>query len=206
MPYGRLLTDHRAGPSLSLDIKLLMYDYYNMKVYLVRHGQTDWNLKGLRQGQHDIPLNDSGREQARIIQDKLSDIDFDICFASPLKRAAETAEIICNKKCKIVFDDRLKERGFGKTEGMPNDSFDMKDDWHFGAVFEDKDYETIEQLFERAQSFLADLKKVKAKNVLIVSHGSFAKALHYSIVGYDKNTNFLGWFLLNCEYDSYDLL
>ena len=183
-----------------------MYDYYSMKIYLVRHGQTDWNLKGLRQGQHDIPLNDSGREQARIIQNKLSDIDFDVCFTSPLKRAAETAEIIVNHKCKIIPDDRLKERCFGKSEGMPNDSFDMKDDWHFGAVFEDKDYETIEQLFDRAKSFLSDLRKVKANNVLIVSHGSFAKALHYSIVGYDKNTNFLEWFLLNCEYDSYDLL
>ena len=201
----RLLTDHWAGPSLSLDIKLLMYDDYIMKIYLVRHGQTDWNAKGLLQGQHDTSLNDTGRAQAREMQEKFQNLNFDLCFSSPLKRAAETAKIICEGRYEIRYDDRLKERSFGKLEGHPSKNRPMENDWRFGATFEDDTFEPLESLFARAKSFLDDLENVDAKNILIVCHGSLAKALHYNIVGYDQNTDFLSWHLENCAYDSYTL-
>ncbi len=77
-------------------------------IYIVRHGQTDWNVKGIYQGRIDIPLNETGREQARKTKKELEGIKFDKVFSSPLKRALETAQIICNNE--IITDKRIIER------------------------------------------------------------------------------------------------
>ena len=67
-----------------------------MKLYLVRHGQTDWNKEKRLQGQEDIPLNDFGRHLAKETGIGLRNVRFDLCFSSDLKRALETANL---KKC-----------------------------------------------------------------------------------------------------------
>ena len=77
-------------------------------IYLVRHGQTDWNLEGRYQGRIDIKLNSKGIEQAKEIKEKLKEIKFDKVFSSPLKRALETAQIITDND--IEIDERLIER------------------------------------------------------------------------------------------------
>ena len=69
-------------------------------IYVVRHGQTDWNLEGRFQGRIDIPLNEKGKSQAKKTKEKLEGIKFDKVFSSPLKRALETAKIITEKKKK----------------------------------------------------------------------------------------------------------
>ena len=84
-------------------------------IYIVRHGQTNWNLEGITQGHSDIPLNQKGINQAKEMSLKLRDIKFDKVFSSPLKRAYETASIITNNT--IINDDRLKERYGGSLEG-----------------------------------------------------------------------------------------
>lgn len=58
-----------------------------MKLYIVRHGQTDWNAKGIMQGNTDTTLNQIGRKQAERIREELKDIPIDICISSPLGRA-----------------------------------------------------------------------------------------------------------------------
>ena len=65
-----------------------------MKIYLVRHGETDWNQAGLLQGQTDIALNAQGLEQAHEAAERLKEVPFEIAFCSPLIRAKRTAEII----------------------------------------------------------------------------------------------------------------
>ena len=72
-------------------------------IYFVRHGQTDWNKLGRIQGHSDTELNEEGKNQAQIVKEKLNGIKFDKVFSSPLKRAKETAQIICNQE--IIFDD-----------------------------------------------------------------------------------------------------
>ena len=79
-----------------------------MKLYLARHGQTDWNLEHKAQGQVDIPLNDTGIKQAEELKDKLKSYDFDICYCSPLKRAIQTAEIAVDGRTQIILDGNLK--------------------------------------------------------------------------------------------------
>ena len=65
-----------------------------MKLYLIRHGETDYNKMKRNQGQIDIPLNEYGRELARKTREGLAEVPFDLCLCSPLSRARETAEII----------------------------------------------------------------------------------------------------------------
>ena len=65
-----------------------------MIIYLMRHGQTDWNIRHLFQGRTDIPLNENGRYVAELTRDGLKDVKFDVAFCSPLCRAKETAQIV----------------------------------------------------------------------------------------------------------------
>jgi broad specificity phosphatase PhoE len=87
--------------------------------YFLRHGQTDWNAEGRFQGHSDIPLNALGLSQARGAAALLAQCPVDIIVASPLARAARTAEIVNERLGKqIIFDDELKERHFGALEGL----------------------------------------------------------------------------------------
>lgn len=90
-----------------------------LKVYLLRHGLTDWNKLRRVQGSSDIPLNEEGRRVARLTAEGMRDMPIDLVYSSPLKRARETAEIICaGRDVPIVFDERIREIGFGEFEGV----------------------------------------------------------------------------------------
>ena len=86
-----------------------------MKLYLIRHGETDWNRVRRLQGQADIPLNEFGRSLAQKTAAGLKDVPFDLCISSRLKRAYETAEIILDgREVPIITDDRIIEMAFGE--------------------------------------------------------------------------------------------
>jgi probable phosphoglycerate mutase len=88
--------------------------------FLFRHGQTDWNLKGIYQGNLDIPLNPRGRKEAFQLAQSSFLKDLDIIYSSDLKRAWETAQIIGEKKrsLPIVKAKELRELYFGKVQGV----------------------------------------------------------------------------------------
>ena len=89
------------------------------KWFLVRHGETDWNKEKKLQGQQDIPLNEAGREQAKQTANGLESYGIEVIFTSDLKRAHETAKSIQTVTgAEIVVDQRLRERYYGKGEGM----------------------------------------------------------------------------------------
>lgn len=87
--------------------------------YLVRHGQTDWNVQGKIQGLADIPLNETGRAEATQLSEEIKEIAFDVCFSSDLERALETAQILTATRSLIIkTDPALRERNFGPWEGQ----------------------------------------------------------------------------------------
>lgn len=89
-----------------------------MILYIVRHGETEWNKMGKIQGKTDISLSEDGRKLAQKTADGLKNIKFDYIFSSPLERAYETACIIKgDRDIEIVKDERLIEVGFGLYEG-----------------------------------------------------------------------------------------
>ena len=80
------------------------------RLYLIRHGETEWNLIGRYQGQADPPLNERGLDQSRALAEKLSGVGLDILYTSPLRRAAQTAEIVAERLgIRVMEDDRLME-------------------------------------------------------------------------------------------------
>ena len=91
-----------------------------MKIYVIRHGETDLNVKHYRQGWTDEPLNEEGRKLARLSGQGLRGVRFDACVTSPLIRARETVEIVLresgNGSVPVRTDDRLKEIHFGEEE------------------------------------------------------------------------------------------
>lgn len=155
-----------------------------MKLYLIRHGQTDWNLAQRFQGQSDIPLNEIGRRQANALAGRLSSQPFDVAYSSDLQRALETANIIVRDRLEIKEDVRLREMNFGDWEGATYNR--IKEEYPDAlTTWEDDVYknappngETLEQLVIRAQSVLKDiLENWKDKTVLLVAHGGVLQSL-----------------------------
>lgn len=161
-------------------------------LYIMRHGKTDWNAKGLLQGRTDIPLNEEGIAMALNASETYKDVHFDICFCSPLSRAKETARIVLGTRTiPIEYDERLVEMGFGIYEGQPYSlnkptgpaaEFFMHPERYSGVP----EGESTDDLFKRTGSFLEEkiyplLKE--NKDILIVGHG----AMNSSIVCQVKN-------------------
>lgn len=90
------------------------------KLYLIRHCQTDWNLSHKIQGMQDIPLNETGRQQARLIAEAMKDHPINQVFTSKLARAKETASILANSQnVPLYLAEGLEEISYGEWEGMP---------------------------------------------------------------------------------------
>lgn len=177
-----------------------------MKLYIVRHGATDWNVAGILQGNTDIPLNQKGQMQAKLVQRELQNKEIDVCISSPLKRAYETASIICNGKVDIVKDSRLEERELGELEGKSATLYDSKMYWNYLLNSSSHGVESIQNLFARVTLFVEELRsQYHDKNVLIVVHGAIVRALHYIVVGYNENTDFLSFDVPNCHVFEYEI-
>lgn len=91
-----------------------------MRLYIMRHGETAWNVRRLFQGHSDIPLDEKGVALAEVTAAGLRDVPFDLAYTSPLRRARQTAEIILRgRNVPLVEEPRLIEIAFGECEGCP---------------------------------------------------------------------------------------
>jgi broad specificity phosphatase PhoE len=113
----------------------------------MRHGETDWNTRGLIQGSADIPLNENGIALARLTKEGLDKqgITFDKVFSSPFIRARKTAEIISGTNCEVEIDDRIQEMNFGKYEGIS-----------IKEVSENPEYKNMHNFFVKPDQFVAE--------------------------------------------------
>jgi probable phosphoglycerate mutase len=159
-------------------------------IYLVRHGQTDWNLFRKFNGITDTLLNQTGMAQAKTQAENLRNVSFDACFCSPRTRARQTCEIIYQGP--IVFDDRLVEINAGEFEGADqNDAETMKLLWQ-AVMSGDKGTESFKDFMKRGCDFCDMIvKDNKDKNVLIVTHGVIARLINYYFNSKPKDYDFL---------------
>lgn len=178
-----------------------------MKVYVVRHGQTEWNILKKMQGSKDIPLNDKGIEQAYITKSNLENIKFDLIIVSPLIRAKQTAEIISkDRSCKTILENRIKERDYGEFEGVQKSDFSYLDFWSYTQNNKYEYGENIQLFFKRIYDFLDELKeKYKNKDILIVTHGGVTKAIECYFNGMMKDEDIALYLPDNCEIKEYEL-
>ena len=151
-----------------------------MNLYVVRHGETIWNVEKRVQGITDIPLTDKGRSEAKELQELISTLNIDVVISSPLDRARETAKILIDSKFPINTDDRIKERDWGMNEGALIDTVDRWDCWDVILNTKVQNIECIQDFMYRVSEFLEEIKiKYKDKNVLVVTHSAVSRVIHY---------------------------
>lgn len=155
-----------------------------MKIYLVRHGETDWNQAGLLQGQTDIALNAQGLEQAREAAERLKEVPFEIAFCSPLIRAKRTAEtIIGDRKITLTTDERLRELNFGPWEGVDIRTIKDAASQPFtnpGSYIPPEGAESFAQLYKRSGEFVDQVLlplEGTYETVLVVAHGGVNRSI-----------------------------
>lgn len=145
-------------------------------LYLVRHGETDWNLARKIQGSTDIPLNDTGRAQAARTGQLLGRREWHAVVTSPLSRAAETAAIIARElglPAPIVLD-ALSERNYGDAEGLTGDELSVR----FPADAPVTGRESRSDVAARAIPALLSLaEKHPGESLIVVSHGGVIRTV-----------------------------
>lgn len=153
-----------------------------MILYLMRHGQTDWNAKGKVQGWQDTPLNALGIEQARKAAEKLQNEEIETIYASDLKRTKKTADIISGAlDLPVHYTKRLREMHFGKAEGVKKTDLEAKFSYTYQAFNDincpdryDISYpngEKIGEVQQRFMKFFTKLLEDRRQKVLVVTHG-----------------------------------
>ena len=157
-----------------------------MILYLMRHGQTDWNLEHKVQGFVNTSLNETGILQAKAMARKLKKENVQIIYASDLKRTRKTADIISAElDVPVHFTKRLREMNFGKAEGTNVNDLAIKFPYIFQAFNDihnperyDIGYpngETIGDVQQRFMKFITKLLEEKDERVLLVTHGMLVR-------------------------------
>lgn len=160
-----------------------------MKIYLTRHGQTEWNVQKRMQGQLNSDLTELGEHQARCLGERLRDTNIDVICSSSSGRTVQTAELIRgDRDIPIETYDELREIYLGEWEGMSHDEamildpIDRHKFWHEPEKFNSKGKETFGDVVVRAKQALEMLiKKHEGKTILIVSHACLLKGAFVTI-------------------------
>lgn len=176
-------------------------------IYLVRHGEVEWNVKKLVLGQTDLALTEKGIKQAEKLKNKLRSIKFDAIFSSDLVRAKKTAEIIAlERNLTVQTRKALREQSFGKYQGWERGAFlKLFDKWNEMTNEErhkytlSDDMESNEQALIRLLTFLGEVKiSHKGQTVLVVTHGALMRYLlihlghsSYDYISYFNNTGYI---------------
>lgn len=153
------------------------------RVWLVRHGETEWARLGRHTGRTDIPLTDTGRDQARAIGRRLAGHRFGLVLTSPLSRAAETARLAGFGETAATIDD-LKEWDYGALEGRT--TADICSEMPGWTIWRGPwpDGETADQVGARADRAIARIRASRAAgDVLVFAHGHLLRVLTARWIG-----------------------
>jgi len=165
-------------------------------IYLVRHGQTEFNRERRIQGHVDSPLTELGVRQARAVAGLLADLIRDPAgwriVSSPLGRAHATAQIVAERLggLPVELDDRLKEMSWGAHDGRLRSELEAEHPETFGRTgwaFDAASGETYDQVCERVGSWLADLPPEPERRIIAVSHGISGRVLRGLYAGLDRD-------------------
>ncbi|MBO5031851.1 MAG: histidine phosphatase family protein [Lachnospiraceae bacterium] len=160
-----------------------------MKLYMIRHGETDWNVAKRFQGRSDIPLNEEGRRLARVTSEALRETHFTRIYTSPLKRAYETAMIIKrDRNIPVINEPRIIEISFGEYEGLccSKENYNIPDPEFMNFFDKPEAYkppkgaESIEQLKKRTADFLQEIvhnKTMENDTILVSTHGAALRGI-----------------------------
>ena len=176
-----------------------------MKIYVARHGETEWNKLNKICGLTDIELTDEGRKQAQILAERLKDTDISVIIASPLKRAVETAGYVSEVLgIPIITDERLTEQNYGIYEGTDRrgEGF-LNNKRNFACRYPEG--ESMMQVAYRTYGLIDDVrKKYAGRDVLLVCHGGAARVMN-TYFNDMTNDEFFNYSMGNASYEVYEI-
>jgi alpha-ribazole phosphatase len=156
-----------------------------VKIYLLRHGETEENKNKVYYGKLDVGLNEKGKVQAKHAADFLRDVNFSSVYISERRRTRETAEIVLgNSSATFIVDNRINEISFGEFEGksyeeikktFPVECEQWDENW---KEFIPPGGESYLKFCNRISSFMQELLRKKEEEVLIVTHGGVIRAMY----------------------------
>lgn len=153
-------------------------------IYLIRHGEVAWNSEGAYIGSTDLPLNDTGRQQARLLSGHMNRHRISGILSSDLSRARETAEIIASfHKLPVIQDRRLREVDYGEWEGLTAGQISDRYSsiyalWQEGAAVAIPGGESFGGMLERAYTAFAEIAETYLEEtVVIVAHKGVNRAI-----------------------------
>ena len=142
----------------------------SLRLYIARHGETDWNVQHRLQGWTDRPLDETGRKQAAALAESLKGVHIDAIYSSTLSRSRDTARTVAGKALTVDSLDGLRERNYGHFQGGSDTDTEYlrrMNDWNDRL----DDGESLNQLLARTRESLAQIRREhSAGNVLIVAH------------------------------------
>ena len=176
-----------------------------MRFYVTRHGQTAWNVENIVCGTTDLPLNETGEAQARETAALLQNVAFDRVFCSPLLRARQTAEIICQgRDIPLTIDPRLREQDYGVYEGASRfDPGFLAHKKTFASRYPGGDSHM--STAARVYPFLEEAaRRCPGETVLVVCHGGVCRVIE-SYFHDMTNEEYFQFSMGNCEVRQYQL-
>lgn len=162
-------------------------------IYIVRHGQTEWNLLGKTQGHGNSDLTPKGIEQAELLADSMTKYPIDYIYSSDLGRAYQTAEIIGNKlNIELEKTEALREMNFGTWEGRIIKDI-IEEDPELYKMWRNEPHlakipqgETLSQIKERTDAFIKEInEKYDGKHIVLVTHSLCARIMLLSFLDSD---------------------
>jgi len=164
------------------------------QIILVRHGETEWNVKEVFRGRIDIDLNETGLKQAQLLAKYLSDIKIDAIYSSPLKRALTTAEIMASyHKLKVEIAPGLIDFDYGEWQGLPHQEVRDKYIRLYAQWIERPELikmpagESLDEVRERAMGVVDRVIAKYEGCVVLVSHRVVNKVLICALLGLDNS-------------------
>ncbi len=157
-----------------------------LELWLVRHGESMWNIESRIQGHSNSPLSELGIKQAKLLQKRLVNHDFDAVYSSDLARAKDTAELALPSS-HIELDKRLRERNFAGFEGKTQQDLSTSEKEVFEAWRNDPENirplggELQSEILKRILAWLANLPKTG--KVIAFTHGGVVRTLLFWVVG-----------------------
>lgn len=165
-----------------------------MRIYLIRHGETEYNVRRIMQGHAEIPLNDTGMRQAALVGERLKPLPIERIVASDIRRAAMTAAIVgALTGVPVEWDELMRERNPGELAHRPYDKslqFFLDPEWEppggeSGTVFDQRVRRAFDMLAERyaPEKHAAE----PTRHIAVVTHGMVCAAFMRNMLGYENN-------------------
>lgn len=162
-----------------------------MELYIMRHGETNWNHNGIIQGRSKNRLSKLGESQVKAQAEKFKDTPFDLIISSPLVRTIQTSKIMNQYHgVKILKDDRLIEIDQGVFVGRKKKTLTSEEKEIREKRLPEYGIESYESVVKRTKDFLIDLKsKYSDKTILVCTHRSIASSLFVLVKNMDATAD-----------------